>query len=67
MAKVRSSYSQLIADLSSAEGLTKQVSVGNVRELVGILADKIGRDESVLDTLMQLAQNRLKRRRAARR
>ena len=53
---------KLASKISKQEALKKQVSIGNVREILALVADAIIEDS---DTLLQLCANG--RRRAARR
>ncbi len=53
---------KLASKISKLEALKKQVSIGNVREIIGLISDAIIEDS---DTLIQLCTNG--RRRAARR
>lgn len=59
--KPQSIYNRIVRDISKREGKKKSVSVGNVREIVGILSDMLNENVEVGVTLFKLGEERAKR------
>jgi hypothetical protein len=55
---------ELASKIAKDEGLKTQVSVGNIREIVGLLSDEIKKDPSLAVLLLQNGDRRAKRKKA---
>ena len=62
MKKKPTVYRTLIRKLAEREGGLREVSVGNLREVTGLIAEAIVEDTRVLSFLLTLGQRRRARR-----
>lgn len=54
--------SEFASTIAQREGKKSQVSIGNIREIVGIVADLMYESPNLQDLLLKLGQRRAKRR-----
>lgn len=54
---------ELASKIAKIEGKKKQVSIGNVREAIGIFSDLMAEDASIADMLIKNGLRRLKKKR----